>query len=93
MDTYRTNNRVRKIAYALSKMCVKEGSTYYNLLNESGDDVYPKGQRQVAFVRDAWLRDVCVQGAKREAWQGGGGVHIPDAGCGPSGQAQRSAAS
>ena len=64
---------MRKIAYTLNKMCVKVGSTYYNLLNESGDDVYPKGQRQVAFVRDAWLSDVCVQGAKQEAWQGGGG--------------------
>jgi len=78
MDTYRTNNRVRKIAYTLNKMCIKVGSTYYNLLNESGDDVYLKGQRQEVFVRDAWLSEgrglfVCVQGAQQGAWQGGGG--------------------
>ena len=79
-------------------MCIKVGSTYYNLLNESGDDAYLKGQRQEVFVRGARLSEgrglfVCVQGAKPEAWQGVGGVHIPDTGSGPSGLAQRSAAS
>ena len=74
-------------------MCIKVGSTYYNLLNESGDDAYLKGQRQEVFVRGARLSEgrglfVCVQGAKPEAWQGVGGT-----GGGPSGLAQRSAAS